>query len=111
MDNKVVTTLTKIFQDMGLNTVRFNFRGVGRSEGQYDNGEGELNDLLAVIESVNRITHSRHLAGRFFLRRIHRCQKQHTDSHQKTCHHRATRAAFPHASITANHMSLGFSAR
>lgn len=49
MDNKVVTTLTKTFQAMGLSTVRFNFRGVGRSEGHYDAGKGELEDLLAVI--------------------------------------------------------------
>lgn len=49
MNNKVVTTLTKAFQGIGLNTVRFNFRGVGQSEGQYDNGRGELDDLLAVM--------------------------------------------------------------
>ncbi len=54
MDNKVVTTLVKAFQNLGLNTVRFNFRGVGKSEGHYDNGDGELNDLLAVIEWVRK---------------------------------------------------------
>lgn len=50
MDNKVVTTLTKTFQCLGLHTVRFNFRGVGRSEGRFDNGKGELEDLLAVVD-------------------------------------------------------------
>lgn len=50
MDNKVVTTLVKTFQHFGLTTVRFNFRGVGRSEGRFDNGDGELEDLLAVLE-------------------------------------------------------------
>jgi uncharacterized protein len=54
MDNKVVTTLAKIFQDMNLNTVRFNFRGVGRSEGQFADGNGELADLLAVVDWVQR---------------------------------------------------------
>ena len=50
MHNKVVTTLAKTFQHLGLNTVRFNFRGVGRSEGKYDEGNGELDDLLTVID-------------------------------------------------------------
>ena len=54
MHNKVVTTLAKIFQGMGLNTVRFNFRGVGRSEGRFDDGYGELEDLLAVIDWVQQ---------------------------------------------------------
>lgn len=54
MHNKVVTTLTKTFQGLGLTTVRFNFRGVMRSEGRYDNGNGELDDLLAVIDWVQQ---------------------------------------------------------
>jgi alpha/beta superfamily hydrolase len=49
MHNKVVTTLSKTFQYLGLDTVRFNFRGVGLSEGAFAHGEGELDDLLAVI--------------------------------------------------------------
>lgn len=52
MHNKVVTTLVKTFQDLGLNTVRFNFRGVGRSEGHFDKGNGELDDLVAVMSWV-----------------------------------------------------------
>lgn len=52
MHNKVVTTLAKTFQNLGLYTVRFNFRGVGESEGHYDSGEGELDDLLAVIKWI-----------------------------------------------------------
>lgn len=55
MQNKVVTTLVKVFTDLGANTVRFNFRGVGKSEGSFDNGVGELDDLLAVIEWVLEI--------------------------------------------------------
>ncbi len=54
MHNKVVTTLAKMFQGMGLYTVRFNFRGVMRSEGAFDKGYGELEDLLAVIDWVQR---------------------------------------------------------
>lgn len=54
MHNKIVTTLAKIYQTMGASTVRFNFRGVMRSEGQFDNGKGELDDLLAVIDWVQQ---------------------------------------------------------
>lgn len=54
MNNKVVTTLVKTFQGLGVPTVRFNFRGVGKSEGAFDNGDGELDDLLAVIDWVQQ---------------------------------------------------------
>jgi uncharacterized protein len=54
MHNKVVTTLVKTFQGLGVPTVRFNFRGVGLSEGTFDQGQGELYDLLAVIEWVQQ---------------------------------------------------------
>ena len=50
MDNKIVTTLAKTFAELGFAALRFNFRGVGGSEGSFDNGEGELQDLLTVIE-------------------------------------------------------------
>lgn len=65
MHNKVVTTLAKTFQGMGVPTVRFNFRGVMRSEGQFDQGNGELDDLLAVIDWVQqeRIKNEIWLAG------------------------------------------------
>ena len=49
MDNKVVQTLARAFVQSGWRTVRFNFRGVGASEGVYDKGRGELSDLLAVV--------------------------------------------------------------
>ncbi|OGT41842.1 MAG: hypothetical protein A3F42_03315 [Gammaproteobacteria bacterium RIFCSPHIGHO2_12_FULL_37_34] len=54
MQNKVVTTLVKTFQYLGLTTIRFNFRGVGRSEGEFAHGIGELEDLLTVIEWVQQ---------------------------------------------------------
>jgi alpha/beta superfamily hydrolase len=49
MDNKVVQTVARAFVQTGWRAVRFNFRGVGGSEGIYDNGNGELQDLLAVV--------------------------------------------------------------
>jgi hypothetical protein len=49
MDNKVVQTLARAFLQCGWRAVRFNFRGVGASQGVYDEGRGELQDLLAVV--------------------------------------------------------------
>lgn len=49
MHNKVVTILAKSFHQLGAASVRFNFRGVGQSEGQFAQGEGEQSDLLAVV--------------------------------------------------------------
>jgi alpha/beta superfamily hydrolase len=50
MDNKIVTTLAKTFAELGFAAMRFNFRGVGESEGRFDSGNGEVEDMLAVIE-------------------------------------------------------------
>lgn len=52
MDNKVVQTLARAFVQCGWRAVRFNFRGVGGSEGVYDEGRGELQDLLSVISQT-----------------------------------------------------------
>ncbi len=52
MDNKVVQTLARAFVASGYTAVRFNFRGVGGSAGTYDEGRGELDDLLAVVRQV-----------------------------------------------------------
>ena len=49
MQNKVVTTLARTFDQLGLSTVRFNYRGVGKSEGTYGHISGEIQDLLAVL--------------------------------------------------------------
>ena len=49
MDNKVVQTLARAFVQAGWSTVRFNFRGVGASEGVHDEGRGELADMLALV--------------------------------------------------------------
>ena len=51
LSNKVVQTLARACVQAGWTAVRFNFRGVGRSAGMYDEGRGELVDLLAVIQA------------------------------------------------------------
>jgi len=51
MDNKVVHTMARAFLDAGFAAIRFNFRGIGRSEGQWDQGRGEIDDMLAVVAS------------------------------------------------------------
>ena len=54
LDNKVAQTLAKTFTALGYVGVRFNFRGVGGSEGAFDEGEGETDDALAAL------AHARH---------------------------------------------------
>ena len=49
MSNKVVTTLARAFARLGADAVRFNFRGVGASQGRYADGVGERDDALAVV--------------------------------------------------------------
>ena len=51
MDNKVVQTVVRAFVQAGWCALRFNFRGVGNSQGSYDEGLGELDDMLAVVEA------------------------------------------------------------
>ena len=52
LDNKVVQTLARVFVAIGWRSVRFNFRGVGASKGQWDEGLGEIDDALAVIAAL-----------------------------------------------------------
>jgi len=54
MHNKVVTILERSMRELGLRTVRFNFRGVGQSEGSHDDGYGETDDLFSVAEWVRK---------------------------------------------------------
>ena len=54
MENKVVTTLAKIFTELGFVAIRFNFRGVGESSGKFDNGDGEMQDVIAVVNYAKR---------------------------------------------------------
>lgn len=52
MHNKVVTMTARALRESGVTVVRFNFRGVGSSEGAFDHGGGELDDLRAVAAWV-----------------------------------------------------------
>ena len=52
MDNKVVQTLARAFVQLGHRAVRFNFRGVGASGGHWDQGQGEIDDALAVVAAL-----------------------------------------------------------
>ena len=67
MDNSVIHALRSAVQGLGWGTLRFNFRGVGRSGGEYGEGEGEVKDVLAAAdylfkEGVKRL----HIAGYSF---------------------------------------------
>ena len=61
LDNKVVQTLARAFLELGYETWRPNFRGVGQTEGTHDEGRGELDDLYAVLQSLQ--SEKRVLAG------------------------------------------------
>ncbi len=63
MDNKVVQTLARAFLQLGYRTVRFNFRGVGQSEGAWDEGRGEIDDALAVLQALREPSEALVLAG------------------------------------------------
>ena len=52
LDNKVVQTLARAFTQCGWMAVRFNFRGVGATQGVHDEGRGELDDMLAVVAEL-----------------------------------------------------------
>ena len=54
MHNNVVMAAWRASLGKGLSTVRFNFRGVGRSSGSFDDGNGEMNDLASVISYVHK---------------------------------------------------------
>ncbi len=63
MDNKVVQTLSRALVQLGWKTVRFNFRGIGASEGAWDDGVGEVDDALAVIAHHRAPSQALLLAG------------------------------------------------
>jgi uncharacterized protein len=54
LDNKVVQTLAKTFVELGYVSLRPNFRGVGASEGEHDEGRGETEDLLRVVAHAGK---------------------------------------------------------
>src|SRR5262245_26010577 len=53
MENKVVARCARYISESGIEAIRFNFRGVGQSEGSFDNGRGEREDLSAVIDHIS----------------------------------------------------------
>ena len=54
MNNKVVTMAARALRELGVTTLRFNFRGTGDSGGQFDDGNGERDDLHAVVAWVRK---------------------------------------------------------
>ena len=50
MDTKIIFHLYKLFVNNGFSTIRFNFRGVGKSDGSFDDGEGELSDAASILD-------------------------------------------------------------
>ncbi len=63
---KVVVTASHAFLDLGIPSLRFNFRGVGKSSGKYDNGRGETDDVMAAIEYAAAISEKIIIAGHSF---------------------------------------------
>src|SRR5947207_3021839 len=59
MNNKLVYTLYQCFVRRGFSTLRFNFRGVGRSQGSFDRGEGELAETVAAHVDAYIEAHAR----------------------------------------------------
>ena len=55
LHNKVVTMAARALSELGLAAVRFNFRGVGQSQGSFDQGRGETLDLLAVTDWLRKV--------------------------------------------------------
>lgn len=55
MNNKITYLMYQTFAQRGFSTLRFNFRGVGRSQGLYDHGEGELSDAAAALDWMQEI--------------------------------------------------------
>jgi alpha/beta superfamily hydrolase len=55
MNNKVSYSLFQTFADQGFSTLRFNFRGVGRSQGEFAQGEGELSDAAAALDWLQSV--------------------------------------------------------
>jgi len=63
LDNKVVQTLARAFTQLGYTAVRFNFRGVGASQGAWAEGPGEIDDALAVVGAFRTAGQPLLLAG------------------------------------------------
>ncbi len=55
MNNKIAYAMFQAFADQGFSTLRFNFRGVGRSQGEFGHGEGELADAAAALDWLQSV--------------------------------------------------------
>jgi len=85
MENKVAVTLAKTFAELGCVSFRFNFRGVGASEGEFTGGDGEEQDLLAVVRYAQEqfggelplVLSGFSFGGYVAARAAHRLQPQH----------------------------------
>ena len=71
MNNRVVYNLHYAFHNMGFTVMRFNFRGVGRSQGEFDQGVGELSDAASALDYLQAQFEAL-LGRRFQLRRVDR---------------------------------------
>lgn len=58
MNNRVVYNTYHTFARRGFSVLRFNFRGVGRSQGVYDAGQGELSDAASALDWMQQINHN-----------------------------------------------------
>ena len=54
MNNRIVQLMYNIFLENGFSVIKVNFRGVGKSEGVFDNGQGELSDAAAALDWIER---------------------------------------------------------
>lgn len=61
MHNKVVHMVSRAFNQQGITTIRFNYRGVGKSEGFYGDSDGEIEDLLSIFAWLDQIMPKTHL--------------------------------------------------
>ena len=57
MNNKIVYNVFQSFKRRGFSVLRFNFRGVGRSQGEYDHGQGELSDAATALDWLQAKNH------------------------------------------------------
>lgn len=68
MHNKVVTTISRAMKTHSIQSYRFNYRGVGDSQGEYGDGDGELDDLLSVCKWIADNTDVKDIIMWFFIR-------------------------------------------
>ena len=100
MNNRVVFALFQAFQKRGYSVLRFNFRGVGRSQGRFDSGPGELSDAASALDWMQSVNPNavRLLDRRVFVRRLDRHAAADAPAGDRRLHRR--RPAGGHPSIS-----------